>query len=236
MALRVGSAMTGLPASRSRSRTATSVVVVEVGGLRTYSVAGREVLDGYGADELCRSGRGQVLIPWPNRLEDGSYEFDGGRHQVPIDDPAENDAIHGLVRWAAWTLGRRRRLRRMEHLLHPRPGYPFSLALEHRVRALGQRAVGHDHGDERRARSLSLRMRFAPVPHARHGADRLARPARPRRHGPVLRRAGPPDRQVVGRGDGVRLPAAAADRLDAARQLLHGPRARRRRPRARRAR
>ena len=33
------------------------VVVVEVGGgLRTYSVAGRDVLDGYGADEMCRSG------------------------------------------------------------------------------------------------------------------------------------------------------------------------------------
>ncbi len=107
------------------------VVVVEVGGgLRTYSVAGRAVLDGYGAEEMCRSGRGQVLIPWPNRLEDGSYEFDGRRHQAPIDDPAENDAIHGLVRWAAWSVGRRgAESVVMEHLIHPRPGYPFSLAL-----------------------------------------------------------------------------------------------------------
>jgi aldose 1-epimerase len=107
------------------------VVVVEVGGgLRTYSVAGRAVLDGYGADEMCHSGRGQVLIPWPNRLQDGSYEFDGRLHQAPIDDPAENDAIHGLVRWAAWSVGRRDPGSVvMEHLLHPRPGYPFSLAL-----------------------------------------------------------------------------------------------------------
>jgi aldose 1-epimerase len=71
-----------------------------------------------------------VLIPWPNRLEDGSYEFDGRRHQVPIDDPAENAAIHGLVRWASWAVGRRTQESvAMEHLLHPRPGYPFSLAL-----------------------------------------------------------------------------------------------------------
>ncbi len=106
-------------------------VVVEVGGgLRTYSVADRGVLDGYGDDELCRSGRGQVLVPWPNRLEDGSYEFHGRRHQLPIDDPAENVAIHGLVRWASWTVGRRTSESvAMEHLLHPRPGYPFSLAL-----------------------------------------------------------------------------------------------------------
>ena len=107
------------------------VVVVEVGGgLRTYTVGGRAVLDGYGADEMCRSGRGQVLIPWPNRLEDGSYEFGGKTHQAPIDDPAENDAIHGLARWAAWTVGDRRpESVVMEHLIHPRPGYPFWLAL-----------------------------------------------------------------------------------------------------------
>ena len=56
-------------------------VVVEVGGgLRSYSVGGRELLDGYGADEMSSSGRGQVLIPWPNRLEDGSYEFNGRRY------------------------------------------------------------------------------------------------------------------------------------------------------------
>jgi aldose 1-epimerase len=39
-------------------------VVVEVGGgLRAYSADGRELLDGYKADEMSSSGRGQVLIP-----------------------------------------------------------------------------------------------------------------------------------------------------------------------------
>jgi aldose 1-epimerase len=107
------------------------VTVVEVGGgLRTYSVGGRDILDGYGIDEISTSGRGQVLMPWPNRLQDGSYEFDGARHQLPIDDVPEQDAIHGLVRWVTWTAGEREPHRVvMEHMLHPRPGYPFSLAL-----------------------------------------------------------------------------------------------------------
>ena len=49
------------------------LVVVEVGGgIRSYSADGFEVLDGYGADEQCPSGRGQVLVPWPNRIKDGS--------------------------------------------------------------------------------------------------------------------------------------------------------------------
>jgi aldose 1-epimerase len=106
-------------------------VVVEVGGgLRAYSAAGREIIDGYGADEMSSSGRGQVLIPWPNRVLDGAYEFEGRRHQLPIDDVEEQDAIHGLVRWAAWTVAEREPDRVvMEHVLHPQPGYPFSLAL-----------------------------------------------------------------------------------------------------------
>jgi aldose 1-epimerase len=79
---------------------------------------------------MSSSGRGQVLIPWPNRIQDGSYEFDGRRHQLPLDDVEEQDAIHGLVRWAAWTAGEHSADRVvMEHMLHPRPGYPFSLAI-----------------------------------------------------------------------------------------------------------
>ena len=57
---------------RSRSRWA---------GLRTYSADGEDVLDGYGADEMATGGRGQMLIPWPNRIQDGSYELQGRRHQ-----------------------------------------------------------------------------------------------------------------------------------------------------------
>ena len=106
-------------------------VVVEVGGgLRSYSAGGRELVDGYRADEMSSSGRGQVLIPWPNRLQDGSYEFDGRRHQLPLNEPEHRNAIHGLVRWAAWTAAEHEPHRAvMEHVLHPQPGYPFSLGI-----------------------------------------------------------------------------------------------------------
>lgn len=106
-------------------------VVVEVGaGLRSYSVGEREVLDGYGAEEMASAGRGQVLMPWPNRIEDGAYEFDGSRHQLPLTEPEGRNAIHGLVRWVAWSAAERDEDRVvLEHTLHPQPGYPFSLAL-----------------------------------------------------------------------------------------------------------
>jgi aldose 1-epimerase len=106
-------------------------VIVEVGaGLRTYTASGRELLDGYGVDEMSTSGRGQVLIPWPNRIRDGNYTFEGEPHQLPLNDVADRNAIHGLVRWAAWTVAEREPHRVvMQHLVHPRPGYPFSLLL-----------------------------------------------------------------------------------------------------------
>lgn len=91
---------------------------------------GAPILDGYDAGELCPSGRGQQLIPWPNRIQDGSYEFEGRRHQLPLDEPERRNAIHGLVRWSPWTItDRAADHATLEHLLHPRPGYPFTLSL-----------------------------------------------------------------------------------------------------------
>jgi aldose 1-epimerase len=107
------------------------VVVVEVGGgLRTYSNGDRAVLDGYGEQELCSSGRGQLLIPWPNRIADGCYQFDGQVLQLALDEPQRANAIHGLVRWSAWVIAEREPDRvLLEHLLYPQPGFPFTLEL-----------------------------------------------------------------------------------------------------------
>src|ERR671929_60544 len=97
-------------------RGAQRAVVVSVGGgLREYEVDGRPVLDGYGLDEMCSAARGQPLIPWPNRLRDGRYSFDG-EHQVPLTEPDKHNAIHGLVRWSTWSVREREPSRvRMGH-------------------------------------------------------------------------------------------------------------------------
>jgi aldose 1-epimerase len=105
-------------------------VVTLGGGLRTYEVGGRKILDGFPPGERPTSGRGQVLAPWPNRLENGSYEFAGARLQLPLNEPETGNAIHGLVRGATWNLveqGPGRVL--MDYVLEPQPGYPFKLSL-----------------------------------------------------------------------------------------------------------
>jgi aldose 1-epimerase len=107
------------------------LVVVEVGGgIRSYAVAGRELLDGYEFDEMSKSARGAVLMPWPNRIRDGVYAFDGRQHQIPLNEPEQQNAIHGLVRWVSWTVREREAHRVvMGHVMHPQPGYPFGLDL-----------------------------------------------------------------------------------------------------------
>jgi aldose 1-epimerase len=121
------------------------VVVVEVGGgLRSYEIAGRSLLDGYDADAMAGDGRGQVLIPWPNRIEDGTYEFGGKRHRLALTEPAARNAIHGLIRWQAWSVAERATDRIvLEHTLHPQPGYPFTLELrlEYALSAEGLRVT-----------------------------------------------------------------------------------------------
>jgi aldose 1-epimerase len=106
-------------------------VVVEVGGgVRTYAAGGRELLDGYAADAMCVSGRGQLLLPWPNRVRRGRYEWDGRAHQLGLSEPEHGNAIHGLVRWTRWRVAEQGPDRAvLEHVLHPQPGYPFALEL-----------------------------------------------------------------------------------------------------------
>lgn len=113
------------------SRGAQRAVVVEVGGgVRTYEVDGVAVLDGYDESTMVTAGRGQVLVPWPNRLHGGRYTWDGAEHPVPMDEPAKGNALHGLARFRAWRpVDRSADAVTMALRLHPSPPYPFSLDL-----------------------------------------------------------------------------------------------------------
>lgn len=117
-----------------------AVAVTVGGGLRLYEIAGRPVLDGYADDAIADGARGQLLVPWPNRLRDGAYGFQERRYQLPLSEPEKRNAIHGLARWLPWQVLRRDDDRAALGLeLPPQPGYPFQLQLEaeYRVGAAG---------------------------------------------------------------------------------------------------
>lgn len=103
--------------------------IVEVGGgIREYSVAGRDVLDPYPLDAICDGAHGAPLIPWPNRLADGRYTFDGQEHQVELSEPERHNAIHGFLRWRSWSaVAQEREMVTVGCRLLPLAGFPFAL-------------------------------------------------------------------------------------------------------------
>jgi len=107
-------------------------VVVEVGGgVREYRVGERPVLDPFPLDAMCDGAHGSPLVPWPNRLADGRYRFDGVDYQVAITEPDKGTAIHGFLRWRSWDAVRQEPNRvTMGTRLHPLTGYPFLLDVE----------------------------------------------------------------------------------------------------------
>ena len=168
------------------------------------------------------AGAGELLAPWPNRVDRGRYSFGGGDYQLDLSEPANGNAIHGLTRWAGWQAavsdGAQVLLR---HQLLGRPGYPFCLDL----------AAGYRLGPDGLTVTVTARnagSRPAPYgtghhPYLTAGAPlidgcELTLPTAA--YVPAGERGlpGGPPQDVA--GVGVRLPGRPGDRRD-----RHGPRA-----------
>lgn len=108
------------------------VTITEVGaGLQRYAVNGTDVTAAYPDDALPPSGCGATLVPWPNRVKDGRYDFEGVAQELPLSEPEAGNAIHGLARWVRWA-----KVRHSDDALTlrcdlvPQIGYPFPLRTE----------------------------------------------------------------------------------------------------------
>ena len=100
-------------------------------GLRELLFRDEPVVDGYQADELPPGAAGQLLAPWPNRIDGGRYVFAGTEYQLALTEPTHGNAIHGLTRWTAWTVVRHDAsavvLRSAPHGMQ---GYPFCVEID----------------------------------------------------------------------------------------------------------
>src|SRR5699024_7668897 len=105
--------------------------VVDFGAhLRTFRVGERDVVVPFGLDEFPPSSAGAVLVPWPNRLEDGAYEWRGSQRRVPINEVDRMTALHGLMQWQRWSgVQIHDGCVRLTTTLTPTPAYPHRLEL-----------------------------------------------------------------------------------------------------------
>ena len=187
------------------------------------------MLDGFAVDEMCDSGRGQVLAPWPNRLGDGRYSYEGRDAQAALDEPARHNAIHGLVRWLPWHLvSRAQNVLCLGCTLHPQPGYPVATRARHRVPPGPRRA------ERRHPASPTSTPPPAPFGIGFHPYLTLSTPidstslAIPARRRLVTDERGLPTSTVSVAGSELDFTAPPVDRRHRPRHRLHRPAPRRR--------
>lgn len=106
-------------------------VVTEVGAtLRELWYGDQPLIRGFAEDEAMPVHRGAILAPWPNRIGDGRYEWGGKRHQLPLNEPERQCALHGLVAWLRWSCEKRdEQSVTLSCVIWPQPGYPFVVGL-----------------------------------------------------------------------------------------------------------
>ena len=74
--------------------------------------------------------RGAIVAPWPNRIRDGRYTFDGVDYRLPVNEPERNCALHGFTPELDWQLDSRTESAVvLSCRVGPTQGYPFALEL-----------------------------------------------------------------------------------------------------------
>ena len=71
---------------------------------------------------------GDVLAPWPNRIADGKYRYNGTEYSVPINEVERGNALHGLVADLEWSIKSQTGDEVIFELnSKPNVGYPFAI-------------------------------------------------------------------------------------------------------------
>ena len=113
------------------SATGSSAIISLVGAsLLSLEISGIKVVERLSVDrpELYA---GAVLAPWSSRIAQGKYEIsDGRKFQLPINEPARNNSLHGLVYNRRFEIERSSESAlEMSIEITESEGYPFHLKL-----------------------------------------------------------------------------------------------------------
>lgn len=76
-----------------------TLVINQTGaGIMRYAVSGMEIVYGYDSLENKGSGMGDVLFPFPGRVENAEYNFQGQHYKLSEIELNNGNALHGFVR------------------------------------------------------------------------------------------------------------------------------------------
>ena len=98
--------------------------------VRALTHGDRDLVVPFAADEVRPLFRGAVLAPWPNRVVDGRYRFEGEEQQLPLTEPDRGHALHGLAAWLDFAVLERSEDRVvLAAAIVPQAGYPFAVTV-----------------------------------------------------------------------------------------------------------
>jgi aldose 1-epimerase len=87
------------------ARSDVRVEVSPIGAsLVSLEVRGQNVSPAWDDSESPARYHGAIIAPWPNRIEDGKYIFDGEEYQLAVNELSRNNALHGLSAQSPWRL------------------------------------------------------------------------------------------------------------------------------------
>jgi len=110
-------------------RSQKAVVTEIAASLRALEIDGVALLQDYPAQSAPPSCAGWVLVPWPNRVADGQWTYDGVPQQLEITEPGNGNALHGLLSGASYRVVHRTAASiTLAADITSAPGYPFQLA------------------------------------------------------------------------------------------------------------
>jgi aldose 1-epimerase len=114
----------------------SAAVTAHAGALRELRHRERDLIVPFPEGGPIPDFRGIIAAPWPNRIADGRYTFDGTEYEVPVNEPERGCALHGLVFPLDWTLESHDESSvTLSCTPEPTAGYPHTLriAVEYRL-------------------------------------------------------------------------------------------------------
>jgi aldose 1-epimerase len=114
----------------SESGTSIAVISLRGGAICELLVGDFEIVPKFALENPQAFIYGHTLAPWPNRLEDGTYEFQGETHVFENLD-GQNNKSHGLVLDQVFEVRFHSQERiTLGHRFGSEVGYPFEIDLE----------------------------------------------------------------------------------------------------------
>ncbi len=114
----------------SENGTSIAVISPQGGAIRQLSINDFEIVPAFSLDSARKYVYGNTLAPWPNRLQDATFEFRG--EQFCFDDlDAQNNKNHGLLLSEVFEVREHSRERLvLGYRFGHHAGYPFEIDLQ----------------------------------------------------------------------------------------------------------